>query len=208
MHKKLTQTVESLIRDFSLIPADRKELLDELSIYIREKITTQKEVSLVFICTHNSRRSHMAQIWAQAAAHQFGIKYVSTFSGGTEKTAFNKHAVAALKEAGFKIRAKTEGKNPKYEVSFDKKGKPLICYSKTYNHKKNPQQGFVAIMTCSDADDACPLVPGAEYRTTIKYEDPKIFDGTDKRDSAYRERSLEIGREMLYTFKRVSKLMN
>ena len=85
--------MESLIRDSNLIEADRKELLDELSIYIREKITTHKEVSLVFICTHNSRRSHMAQVWAQAAAHQFGIDHVHTFSGGTEKTAFNSNAV-------------------------------------------------------------------------------------------------------------------
>jgi protein-tyrosine-phosphatase len=199
--------MESLIRDSNLIEADRKELLDELSIYIREKITTHKEVSLVFICTHNSRRSHMAQVWAQAAVHQFGIDHVHTFSGGTEKTAFNSNAVKALSEAGFKIRAKTEGKNPKYQVAFDKKVKPLICFSKTYNHKKNPQQGFVAIMTCSDADDACPVVAGAEYRTTIKYEDPKIFDGTDQQESAYRERSLQIGREMLYTFSQVSRLM-
>jgi arsenate reductase len=62
-------------------------------------------------------------------------------------------------------------------------------------------------MTYSNADDACPVVAGAEYRTTIKYEDPKIFDGTDQQESAYRERSLQIGREMLYTFSQVSRLM-
>jgi arsenate reductase len=150
----------------------------------------------------------MAQVWAQAAAHHFEISNVATFSGGTEKTAFNKNAVAALKEAGFKIQAKTEGKNPKYQVRFDKKAEPLICFSKKYDHKKNPKQGFVAIMTCSDADDACPVIAGAEYRTTIKYDDPKVFDGTELQEKAYKERCLEIGREMLYTFAQVSRLMS
>ena len=208
MYEKLTQTSESLIKDSVLISEEGKDLLDELSIYIREKLISAKEVNLVFICTHNSRRSHMAQIWAQTAAHYFGIANVHTYSGGTQKTAFNSNAVMALKEAGFKIQVTKEGKNPVYQVGYDKKAKPLICFSKIYDHKKNPKNGFVAIMTCTDADDACPVVPGAEYRTTIKYDDPKKFDGSDQQEQAYRERSLQIGREMLYTFAQVSKLIS
>jgi len=202
---KLAQTSESLLKDSDLISDERKDLLNELSIYIKEKLASRKEVNLIFICTHNSRRSHMAQIWAQVASQYFNIENLKTYSGGTQKTAFNYAAVGALKAAGFKISIDEEGKNPKYKVRYDKNINPLICYSKVYNHKKNPSNGFVAIMTCSDADEACPVVSGADYRTTIKYEDPKIFDGTDREGEAYMNRSMQIGREMYYTFMKVSE---
>lgn len=207
MLEKLNNTSASLIRDAEVILEDRKALLDELSIYIAGKLISQKEVSLVFICTHNSRRSHMAQIWAQAAAYFYGIKNVKTFSGGTQKTSFNIYAVEALKKAGFKIKKQSEGANPKYRVKYSRNEKPLICFSKKYNHKKNPQENFVAVMTCSDADSSCPVISGAEYRTTIKYNDPKIFDNTDKVAAAYEERSAQIGMEMLYVFGRVNSLI-
>jgi hypothetical protein len=201
---QLAHTSESLIKGSELIPDERKELLNELSIYIKEKLISKKEVSLIFICSHNSRRSHMAQIWAQTSANYFGIETVKTYSGGTQKTAFNESAVNALKKAGFKISVEKEGKNPKYKVRYAKKANPLICYSKTYDHGTNPSEGFVAILTCSDADEACPIIRGADYRTTIKFDDPKEFDGTDKEASAYEERSLQIGREMFYVFKNIA----
>ena len=201
------ESSESLIRDSDLISTDRKELLNELSIYIKEKLISRKEVRLTFICTHNSRRSHMAQIWAQTAAHFYDIKNIMTYSGGTQKTSFNKSAILALKEAGFKIKEIKGGNNPKYRVRYDKKANPIICFSKVYSHKKNPNEGFVAIMTCSDADEACPIVKGADYRTTIKYEDPKKYDGTDQKEDAYRERSQQIGREMFYVFGKVAELL-
>ena len=203
MFEKLTHTSESLIKDSESIPEDRKNLLNELSIYIKEKLASRNEVKLIFICTHNSRRSHMAQIWAQAAAHYFSLDNITTYSGGTEKTAFNNAAVEALKSVGFKISIEKEGKNPRYKVRYDKTAKPLYCFSKVYNHKKNPPNGFVAIMTCSDADEACPVIRGADYRTTIQYEDPKKFDGTKKQNEAYAERSMQIGREMFYVMKGV-----
>jgi arsenate reductase len=200
----LKQTSESLIKDFEAILQDRKALLDELAIYIKGKLISRREVCLIFICTHNSRRSHMAQIWAQTAAAYYNIPSIKTFSGGTQKTAFNILAVNALKKAGFKIKALSEKSNPKYRVKISKKTSPLICFSKKYSHRSNPQRNFVAIMTCSDADESCPVITGAEYRTTIKYEDPKIFDGTDKAAAAYEHRSRQIGTEMLYVFSKVA----
>ncbi len=208
MFEKLKKTSELLLGDSESIPEDRKVLLSELSMYIKEKLISSKEVQLVFICTHNSRRSHLAQVWAQAAANYFKIRGIKTYSGGTQKTAFNISAVRALKKAGFKISILEEGKNPKYKVRFAKKSEPSICFSKEYNHKTNPADGFVAIMTCSDADEACPVVEGAHYRTTIKYEDPKKFDGTETEAEIYEERSLQIGREMLYVFKQVASSLS
>ena len=207
MFDRLKSYSESLIEDSESIPDERKNLLNELAIYIKERLASRKHVQLVFICTHNSRRSHMAQIWSQAAAHYYGLKNISTFSGGTQKTSFNDSAVAALKDAGFKIKVVKGGKNPKYQVRWDKKAAPLNCFSKKYTHKKNPHEDFVAIMTCSDADESCPVVIGAHYRTSIPYEDPKVYDGTDRQEDAYRERSAQIGTEMFYIFKKVDELI-
>lgn len=207
MFDRLKGYSESLIKGSEFITDERKNLLNELAIYIKESLISRKHVQLVFICTHNSRRSHMAQIWAQAAAHYFGLQNINTFSGGTQKTSFNESAVAALKDAGFKIKVLKGGKNPKYEVQWDKKASPLICFSKKYTHKKNPDEDFVAIMTCSDADEACPVVTGAHYRTFIQYQDPKVYDGTDRQEEAYRETSAQIGTEMFYIFKKVSELI-
>ena len=55
-------------------------------------------------------------------------------------------------------------------------------------------------MTCNSADEACPIVFGAELRIPVKYEDPKVFDGTEKQEKKYAERSLEIAQEMWWVF--------
>ena len=101
---------------FDQIPNERKETLKELAAFIREKQDNNEEAKLIFICTHNSRRSHMSQIWASVAAQYYQIPNVQTFSGGTEATAFNPRAVAALQRAGLTIAKRTEGNNPRYQV--------------------------------------------------------------------------------------------
>lgn len=80
---------------------------------------------LTFICTHNSRRSHMGQIWAQAAAWHFGLNDVRTFSGVTEATAFNPRAVRALRELGVAIDVSQEADNPVYTVQLQSVGRHL-----------------------------------------------------------------------------------
>jgi arsenate reductase (thioredoxin) len=200
----LTQTVKQLESDFFIIPADRKEALLQLTQFVRERISMGQIASLNFICTHNSRRSHMAQFWAQAAANYYGIPGVVGYSGGTEATAFSTLAVEALRNLGFFIRQISEGDNPTYAVMFSKDTPPLKAFSKKYNDPFNPSKDFAAIMTCSHADENCPLVVGASRRFAITYDDPKDFDGTPQEEIKYLERALQIGREMLYVFSQVS----
>jgi len=200
----LTKTVKQLESDFFTIPDDRKEPLLQLAQFVRERISMGQIASLNFICTHNSRRSHMAQLWAQAAANYYGIPGVECYSGGTEATAFNTLAVEALRNLGFLIRQISEGDNPTYVVMFSKETPPLKAFSKKYNDPSNPARNFAAIMTCSHADENCPLVVGASLRIAITYDDPKDFDGTSQEEIKYRERALQIGREMLYAFSQVS----
>jgi protein-tyrosine phosphatase/arsenate reductase len=195
--------VDQNILDFERIPAERRELLDDLASYVRSQFNAGDPARLTFICTHNSRRSHMSQIWAQTAAAYYGVGGVETFSGGTEATAFNPRAVAAMRRAGFDIQATSEGENPVYAVRYGQDGSVLEAFSKIYSDPPNPAADFCAVMTCSQADEACPYVRGSSYRVAIPYEDPKAFDGTDQESKMYDERCQQIGREMFYVFSKV-----
>ncbi len=202
-YNRLDETIKSLILNFDAIPADRRAILNQLTEFVEEKVKRNEKIELIFICTHNSRRSHISQIWAQAAAAFYGIENVVAYSGGTEATAFNPRAVKAMEDAGFKINATSEGPNPVYEVSFSDEANEIIVFSKKYNSKGNPTKGFAAIMTCSHADENCPVVFGMEKRISLPYDDPKDFDGTPQEAEKYDERVREIGTEILYAFSQV-----
>ena len=186
--------------EFNEIPEDRRQELAALAAYIRKTREAGAAVKLTFICTHNSRRSHLSQIWAAVAAIRYGLSDVRTFSGGTEATAFNPRAVAALRRAGLGIVSKDKGENPNYLVTYARQGPPLDCFSKVYSDPPNPQSDFCAVMVCSSADRGCPTVAGAAHRVAIPYEDPKVADGTDQEESKYDERCAQICREFLYAF--------
>lgn len=197
----LTPTVEKLTKEFGQIPFERKEILKQLVSFVESK--AGQKVYLNFICTHNSRRSHLSQIWAQTAAHYYNVPNVICFSGGTEATAFNPRAVKAMQQEGFSITMKKEGDNPIYEVRFSEGAEPVIAFSKKYDDPFNHNQDFAAVMTCSHADENCPLVLGASARIALTYDDPKNFDGTPLEAAKYTERVNEIGREILYAFSQV-----
>lgn len=199
----LDDFVKKQMNGFDEIPNDRKTALERLSEFIRNHVTSGSSSNLVFICTHNSRRSHMSQLWAQAAAYFYGVPDVRCFSGGTEATAFNPRAVAAMRKAGFDIREVQPGNNPVYEVRFASETESVTAFSKTFSDPFNPQRDFAAVMTCSDADEACPFVPGTSLRVAIPYEDPKKADGTPDEERRYDERCRQIATEMFYLMSRV-----
>lgn len=194
---------DDVVNEFDKIPEQRKELLGKLSDYIITKKRQGKPVNLVYICTHNSRRSHFGQVWAKVASMYYGIEDVNTFSGGTEATAFNVNAINALKRIGFEVKAINIEKNSVYHVIFDEMEQPIICFSKVHDDPKNPQRDFAAIMTCSDAEENCPFIPGVELRIGTTYDDPKAFDGKPQQNEKYTERCKQIARETLYVFSKV-----
>ena len=185
------------------IPQQRKEVLHGLIDYINSKINLYQEIRLNFICTHNSRRSHLSQVWAQTMASHFNIQNVFCYSGGTEATAMFPKVGATLRKQGFQIQQLSEGNNTVYAVKYADNEHPIICFSKTFDDNFNPNSQFAAIMTCSSADEGCPFIAGAEVRLPIRYEDPKAFDGTDLMDAKYAERSLEIASEMYFVFSQI-----
>lgn len=200
---KIDETIKSL--DVSSIPEERKIFIKPLTDYIQSKVQQNEEVRLNFICTHNSRRSHLSQVWAQAIAAYFGIPKVDTYSGGTEATAMFPMVGETLKEQGFDVLSLSEGNNPVYAIAFNDNSHPVIAFSKTFDHPFNPVSGFAAIMTCDSANEACPFIPGADKRIPIMYEDPKAFDNTLQQAEKYRERSLQIATELFYVFSKISK---
>jgi arsenate reductase len=204
MFPAVQKYADSRVGEFDQIPAARKEQLQRLSDYIASEVRAGKPIRLTFICTHNSRRSHMSQIWASVAAEYYGIRGVESFSGGTEATAFNPRAIAVIDRAGLKVEATTEGKNPHYAVRF-RDDKPLDCFSKAYSDAPNPKEGFCAVMTCSQADKACPVVLGCSQRVAIPFDDPKVSDSTPEEAATYDERCRQIAREILYAFSQVKK---
>jgi len=201
----MNPNITSIIQTFSAenISAERKEVLMSLITYIKYKQSKGETVRLNFICTHNSRRSHLSQIWAQTMAYHFGMKDVFCYSGGTEATAMFPKVAETLAKQGFDILQLSEAPNPVYAVKFAPNEHPVICFSKEYNHVFNPSRSYGAVVTCNSADEACPIVFGAEARFPVKYDDPKVFDNTDLMDAKYAERSLQIGEEMWYVFRKV-----
>lgn len=194
---------DDLVNNFSSIKPERKIILEKISQYIQQKKQKHKPIQLVYVCTHNSRRSHFGQIWAQVAAHYYKVNNVQTFSGGTEATAFNNNAINAIKRVGFRIEKTTDSTNTIYHLYYDETEKPIECFSKVYDDNANPKHEFAAIMTCSDAEENCPFIPGVELRIGTTYDDPKAFDNTPLQDAKYDERCKQIASETFYVFSKI-----
>lgn len=196
------QNVETSLRQaeqqFSLANNPRRSELERLGAYLAKKGKDRQAIKLVVICTHNSRRSHLGQFWAQVAATNAGLS-LAAFSGGTEATACHPNTLAALERAGASVEKLTEGANPHYRILFGAGEKENIqAWSKHYSDKANPQDGFAALMVCSDADQGCPWVEGAEARFSLPYTDPKHADGSPSEAAAYDEASRIIAGEMAW----------
>lgn len=204
MYPTLSETIQQL--EWEKISNDeRKSTLQPLIDFIQLKINSKQQININFICTHNSRRSHLSQVWAQAAASHFGIGNVICYSGGTEETALFPKVAQTLSDQGFNIFKINDGTNPVYAIKYSDNSQPIIGFSKKHDNPFNPVSAFAAIMTCSQADGGCPIIAGAEKRIPITFEDPKISDNTSEQAEVYCERSLQIATEMFYVFSKITK---
>lgn len=201
IYSTLKENIESF--DTASITEERKKILQPLIDFIQSKVDTKTTVNLNFICTHNSRRSHLSQAWAQVLGTYYGIDNLFCYSAGTEATALFPIAADTLSNSGFKVDKLSEGNNPIYSLKYAENTHPIIGFSKTINSEFNPQSGFAAIMTCSSADQGCPFIAGAEKRIPITYEDPKVADGTPQQADKYLERSTQIATEMKFIFSQI-----
>lgn len=203
MFDNLSKTIKVISEH--VVSVERQEILQPMIDFIQSKVSKGKIIRLNFICTHNSRRSHLSQIWAQTMAFHFGVKDVFCYSGGTEATAMFPKVAETLTNQGFAILKLSQDSNPVYAVKYNENEPAVICFSKKFDDDFNPIREFAAIMTCSSADEGCPFIAGAEKRLPIRYDDPKAFDGTDFMDAKYAERSLEIASEMYFVFSKITQ---
>jgi protein-tyrosine phosphatase/arsenate reductase len=191
---------DALVKQFPNIDSERKAKLEKIAQEIQNKKDAKQPIELIFVCTHNSRRSVFGEIWGKVAATYFGMKDINTYSGGTVATFIHPNTIKCLVLEGFQIHSVDYKKeNPVYDISF---GNSLFntTFSKTFDNAANPQSAFIAVMTCEDASENCPFVPGADYRISLTYDDPKIFDNTYEEWKGYMQRSEQIAKELLYVF--------
>lgn len=213
LFRELVAYVEQRLVEAASLQGARRLRIEALSQAILERLERRDAaadgdpIPLVFICTHNSRRSHFGQVWAHVAALWYGVPHLCTYSGGTEATAFEPRAIAALRRAGLRVEARDATANPRYLVEFGPAVPGLSCFSKRYDASPNPPVGFVAVMTCAQADAECPVVLGATHRIALPYDDPKAFDGTPGEAGAYDATCAEIAREVLACFALVARAL-
>lgn len=214
MNPKLRHYLSQREAEFDRIETTRRVILKDLSRYMELCQTQKRPKRLVFICTHNSRRSHMAQAAAVGAAEYYQTKDVLSYSGGTEATAVFGLARQAIESSGFALvpQDAPEKTNPVLLLNTggqdgdgtadarDSESDSIRLFSKRYNEAPNPTKEFAAIMVCSDADEACPVVTGAEVRLALPFEDPKAFDGSPLASEKYQERMADITREVMFAF--------
>ena len=193
-------------KEFGLISDERKSVLLQLSDYISKKFDKGETPKMTVICTHNSRRSHLGQLWLSVGAEYYDLPAVETFSGGTEATAFNIRAVNAMREIGFRITAyDATATNPNYGIKWSSDVAVYRAFSKKYETPPNPSKDFAAIMVCTSADEGCPIVAGCDFRLSLPFDDPKAFDDTDLEAAKYTERAEQICREMLFVLSKTKK---
>jgi arsenate reductase (thioredoxin) len=188
------------------IPQHRQVILKDLINYVVKK---KAKCGLMYVCTHNSRRSQLAQSWSFIISRNFGFHDVRSFSAGTEVTAFNERALEALSRAGVLLEQVTDDEeNPQYRIHSSDDARTLLTYSKLIEDSINPVNNFATIMTCSTADDSCPIIEEADERIPLRFADPKAADGTPEEEKTYDERCFQIATELMYAFNEVKKQLS
>jgi arsenate reductase len=116
------------------------------------------QARVLFLCTHNSARSQMAE---GLLKHLAGDRF-EAMSAGTEATRVRPLAIRAMEEIGIDISGQESKTLERYlEESFD-----------------------YVITVCDDANEACPFFPGAANRLHWSFEDPSRARGSEEEQLA------------------------
>ncbi len=203
-----TSSVDFFEKSFKreVISEERATLLQKIAVAIAAEYQSNGFVNLNFICTHNSRRSQLGQVWAHVAAEYFKLN-IASYSGGTEATAFHRNTVKTLQKVGFTFKVKEfSHQNPVYSISFKGSKSNITGFSKIYDDAENPSE-FIAITTCNSADQNCPFIPEASHRFHLPFVDPKHSDDSDIMEETYLQTSKQIASEVYFLFREVKNLL-
>ncbi|CAL2095057.1 hypothetical protein [Tenacibaculum sp. 190524A05c] len=211
----MIKTTKTTTRDFFekarkelILTEERQNLLFSIADKIIEELEDRDKININFICTHNSRRSQMAQVWSFYASEYFQIENIFSFSGGTEVTAFHRNTVKCLQSNGFEFNVDDfSHQNPRYLISFKGSKKSILGFSKTYDDINNSYP-YIAITTCDSADQNCPFIPDAIKRFHLPYVDPKVADNTEGQNEKYLETSKQVAAELFFIFDEVKRAIS
>jgi arsenate reductase len=130
--------------------------------------------SVLFICTHNSARSQMAE----GLVNALYSKALTARSAGTKPGQVHSLAIQAMKELDIDISQQR---------------------SKALSEFKGQEFDFV-VMVCSNAAETCPFFPGGKEQIHHGFDDPAEVEGTmDERLRAFRKSRNEINKWILDT---------
>ena len=207
MSKVLKEYIKIILKNIDMgLERNRKDKLIELDQVIKKNHEQQNIVKIIFICTHNSRRSQFSQVWAYISSLYFKLDFLEFYSGGTEVDSVNLNVINALRNSGLEIE-KEQKDDKVYLLRPFKEDKGINLYSKKYSCKSNPTKHFIAIMTCSDADQMCPVIKGADKRMFLPYSDPRISEKTGLEKKTYEQINTVIAKEMFYLMKQLKKII-
>jgi len=181
------------------IKKERKTKLAVLAAQIKQLKRELSPVEIMVVCTHNSRRSHMGELWLRVGIDYYGLSNLRIHSAGTERSAINIRTIRSFQAIGLLVeKSMNKEENPNYKINWRTDEKSYTGYSKEIGSEELPTNGIVSILVCEDAAENCPFIVGSKLRINLPYEDPKRYDDTLEERTKYLERNLEIGSEMFY----------
>lgn len=192
-------------KENTIITNERESLLFDIADTIVDEYTDRDKLNINFICTHNSRRSQIAQVWAFVASEYFGLPNMYIYSGGTETTSFHRNTVRTLQKVGFDFNViDFSHQNPKYLISYKETKKSILGFSKTFDDHNN-QFPYIAVTTCDDANEKCPFIPDAIAKFHLPFGDPKHADNTPSTNEVYLNTNQQIAAEIFIIFEEVKR---
>ena len=207
LFKKVREYSATLENEFDQIPDNHRQSLEQIGDYLLQKLQSNKDAKVLLISRHNSRRSHMGQLWLMTAAEYYGIGNVATFSGGIEPTELDSRVIRALKKCGFKISTTKRSENPTYLTS-NGPGNSYMVFAKQYNGGQNPTSDFIAVVLSEVVNKKLETIPGADKKVPMLYEDLENFDGSPEEERKYDEGCRQIARAMFYVMQYTKKNLN
>ncbi len=117
-------------------------------------MTDKHKMKVLFLCTHNSARSQMAE---GLLRNLYGDKF-EVYSAGTEPSRVNPYATEVMDEVGIDISAHT---------------------SKSTDYFDGTKMDYV-VTVCDNAKESCPTFPGARHIIHKSFRDPSQFRGKDE----------------------------
>lgn len=121
-------------------------------------IRLDEKTKVLFLCTHNSARSQMAEGLLRSLASQTGERF-EVASAGTEAT-----------------RVRPEAQEAMAELDID------ISSQKSKTLKRYLDEPFDYVVTvCDDAGESCPAFPGPAKRLHWSLPDPSAAEGSEEK---------------------------